>query len=88
MIGLLGSVRVNGVEPPYARRHLRLIVLGARPSDRPIARKLSPEARRCCISTRSSSLSSLYVLIATAYVRSGKVLHVEFEPAPEFFSSR
>lgn len=33
------------------------------------------------LSTLSSKLSSLYVLIATAYVSFGKVLHVEFESA-------
>jgi hypothetical protein len=51
-------------------------------SDHPMARSPSPDSRRCWISTRSASISSLYVLIATAHVKVGKVLYVEFEPAP------
>jgi ATP-binding cassette subfamily B protein RaxB len=54
----------------FTGRAAGLIVLGERPSDRPTARRLSPDSSRCWISTLSSNVSSLYVLIATAYARS------------------
>ena len=47
----------------------------------PASSRLLSDSRRCWISSLSPNVGSLYALVATADVRSGYVLHVEFETA-------
>jgi hypothetical protein len=88
MTQCLKKTRKGTASPSSCQAQTCPPVSGSEPEPVPHTPQQSPgrpqavtDSSRRWISTRSSSARSLHVLIATAYVRCGKVLHVEFETA-------